>query len=66
MAWAPPPPLFGIPRTTGPIQFILVLGSVPLRCATRTLGVLSIHRPRENSAGCRFPGPLGFLSGALE
>jgi hypothetical protein len=32
-----------------PNQFILVSGSVPLRCAGRTEGVLSIHPPPRNA-----------------
>ena len=48
-----------------PIQFILVLGSVPLRCAPRTLGVLSIQPPPRKLRCVPFSGPLGFLSGAV-
>ena len=48
-----------------PIQFILVSGSVPLRCAPRTLGVLSIQPPPRKLRCVPFSGPLGFLSGAV-
>jgi hypothetical protein len=47
-----------------PIQFILVLGSVPLRCAARTLGVLSIQPPPRKLRCVPCSGPLGFFSGA--
>lgn len=48
-----------------PIQFILVLGSDPLRCAPRTLGVLSIQPPPRKLRCVPFSSPLRFLSGAV-
>lgn len=45
-------------------QSILLLGSVPLRCAARTLGMLSIQ-PQPRKLRCvPFSGPFRFLSGA--
>ncbi len=60
-----PAPSFTSRAQRNPIQFILVLGSVPLRCAPRTLGVLSIQPPPRKLRCVPFSGPLGFLSGAV-
>ena len=51
--------------TVDPIQFIFVTGSVPLRCAARTVGVLSIHPPPRKARCVPVSGPFGFLSGAV-
>ena len=48
-----------------PIQFILVTGSVPLRCAPRTLGVLSIQPPPRKLRCVPFSSPLIVLSNTV-